>query len=196
MNDKKANSTIELCNRRQLNFLRLERIIDKIRGPLQDFVYNSEENYVTRNQRPLSTVELIQKFDLVTMLEEENIKVAKIDQEKLEHKLLSLEEKQKLYSEILGCQPSEEIESEDTEQIEEVCRPSREIPDSVRFFPVDYDCKPMNQQQVNSGDKRESEDSEELPLKNRNQLALPQLSNSLSCVDNSTVISEQQKIIY
>lgn len=46
---------------------------------------------MTRNQ-PLSTVELIQEYDLVTMLEEENIKFARVDQDKLEHKLLSHEE--------------------------------------------------------------------------------------------------------
>ena len=57
MNTKQANMSFDLCNKRQLNFLRLQRIIDKIRAPIQEFSINDDDDsQVQRNVNPLSTV--------------------------------------------------------------------------------------------------------------------------------------------
>ena len=91
-------------------FVRLQRIIDKVRRPIQDYCLHSDGKTVITNKVGLShvsTAQLIQELDLVNMLEEGHeaeTQSNRLDADYLQTILLSQEQQAELYSSILGIE--------------------------------------------------------------------------------------------
>lgn len=93
-------SNLSQCNRRQKNFLRLEKIINTIREHVQNYEMIEGSTKVKKRKDNLTTVQLIQEFDLVAILEDDEISHQGINIERLECSRLSAIDQQRLYRTI------------------------------------------------------------------------------------------------
>ena len=70
MSNIETHHSFDHCNKRQQSFVRLQRIIDKIREPIQNYSLHADGKSIARNPiASMSTAQLIQEYDLVSMLE-------------------------------------------------------------------------------------------------------------------------------